>query len=87
MVLGAAGAGRGRRLRDKLVRGRSAGRDPPCGPAAAPAGGKQPAVGTVSRKQEIPAAFLADQLPSVGPGSALADILRSEVVPAVRLTE
>jgi exodeoxyribonuclease V alpha subunit len=26
-----------------------------------------------------------DQLPSVGPGSALADILRSEVVPAVRL--
>ena len=28
-----------------------------------------------------------DQLPSVGPGSALADILRSEVVPAVRLTE
>ena len=28
-----------------------------------------------------------DQLPSVGPGSALADILRSEVVPAVRLRE
>ncbi len=28
-----------------------------------------------------------DQLPSVGPGLALADILRSEVVPAVRLTE
>ena len=28
-----------------------------------------------------------DQLPSVGPGSALADIIRSEVVPAVRLTE
>ena len=32
--------GPGRRLRDKLVRGRSAGRDPPCGPASAPAGGK-----------------------------------------------
>src|SRR5260370_41937329 len=28
-----------------------------------------------------------DQLPSVGPGSALADIIRSEVVPAVRLRE
>src|SRR5437868_4619842 len=28
-----------------------------------------------------------DQLPSVGPGSALADIIRSEVVPAVRLKE
>src|ERR1700747_3359034 len=28
-----------------------------------------------------------DQLPSVGPGSALADILRSEVVPAGRLRE
>ena len=28
-----------------------------------------------------------DQLPSVGPGSALADIIRSEVVPVVRLTE
>ena len=28
-----------------------------------------------------------DQLPSVGPGSALSDIIRSEVVPAVRLRE
>ena len=28
-----------------------------------------------------------DQLPSVGPGSALADIIRSEVVPTVRLRE
>jgi len=39
---------------DKLVRGRSAGRDPPCGPATTPAGGKQSAVDTVSREQEIP---------------------------------
>ena len=29
----------------------------------------------------------ADQLPAVGPGSVLKDILRSETVPAVRLTE
>lgn len=29
----------------------------------------------------------ADQLPSVGPGSVFSDIIRSEVVPAVRLTE
>jgi exodeoxyribonuclease V alpha subunit len=29
----------------------------------------------------------ADQLPSVGPGNLLSDILRSEVMPAVRLTE
>jgi exodeoxyribonuclease V alpha subunit len=29
----------------------------------------------------------SDQLPSVGPGSALADIIRSELVPVVRLTE
>jgi exodeoxyribonuclease V alpha subunit len=29
----------------------------------------------------------ADQLPSVGPGSVLADILRGEAVPVVRLTE
>jgi exodeoxyribonuclease V alpha subunit len=28
-----------------------------------------------------------DQLPSVGPGSALADMIRSEVVPSVRLSE
>jgi len=28
-----------------------------------------------------------DQLPSVGPGSVLADIMRSQVVPVVRLTE
>ncbi len=28
-----------------------------------------------------------DQLPSIGPGSALADIIRSNVVPVVRLTE
>ncbi len=28
-----------------------------------------------------------DQLPSVGPGAVLADIIRSEVVPVVRLTE
>jgi exodeoxyribonuclease V alpha subunit len=28
-----------------------------------------------------------DQLPSIGPGSPLADIIRSEVVPTVRLTE
>ena len=29
----------------------------------------------------------SDQLPSVGPGSALADIIRSEIVPVVHLTE
>ncbi len=29
----------------------------------------------------------ADQLPSVGPGNVLKDLLRSEVIPAVRLTE
>ncbi len=29
----------------------------------------------------------ADQLPSVGPGNVFADIIRSEIVPAVRLTE
>ena len=28
-----------------------------------------------------------DQLPSVGPGSVLADLINSQVVPVVRLTE